>query len=109
MEKQGGFILHGQSPKQSRQKDNVSSEYFMMRSAHLHFCDVHLKGRYSFQYIAEAKGKIIIQKEIAPKDALKWAFFGTFWCLKLYEKLIDILCYPNKTYIVKAYNLHIFI
>lgn len=32
----------------------VESEYFMMRSDHLHFRDVHMKGKYSFQYIEDS-------------------------------------------------------
>lgn len=32
----------------------VQSEYFMMRSDHMHFCDVHMKGKYSFQYIEDS-------------------------------------------------------
>ena len=32
----------------------VLSEYFMMRSDHLNFCDVHMKGKYSFQYITDS-------------------------------------------------------
>ncbi|MBQ3460813.1 MAG: DUF3737 family protein [Solobacterium sp.] len=31
------------------------SEYFMMRSDHLHFDDVTLKGKYSFQYITDSQ------------------------------------------------------
>ena len=33
---------------------SVQSEYFMMRSDHLTFRDVHLQGKYSFQYIHDA-------------------------------------------------------
>lgn len=33
----------------------VKSEYFMMRSEHLDFCNVSLKGKYSFQYITDSK------------------------------------------------------
>lgn len=32
----------------------AESEYFMMRSDHLHFRDVRLKGKYSFQYITDS-------------------------------------------------------
>lgn len=32
----------------------IQSEYFMMRSDHMHFCDVHMKGKYSFQYIEDS-------------------------------------------------------
>ena len=32
----------------------VQSEYFMMRSDHMHYCDVHMKGKYSFQYIEDS-------------------------------------------------------
>lgn len=32
----------------------VLSEYFMMRSDHLNFCDVRMKGKYSFQYITDS-------------------------------------------------------
>ena len=32
----------------------VESEYFMMRSDHLHFRNVRMKGKYSFQYIADS-------------------------------------------------------
>lgn len=32
----------------------VQSEYFMMRSERLHFTDVELKGKYSFQYIQDS-------------------------------------------------------
>ena len=32
----------------------VESEYFMMRSERLHFCDVRMKGKYSFQYIVDS-------------------------------------------------------
>lgn len=32
----------------------VESEYFMMRSNHLRFRDVHMKGKYSFQYIEDS-------------------------------------------------------
>ncbi|MCI9174482.1 MAG: DUF3737 family protein [Lachnospiraceae bacterium] len=32
----------------------VESEYFMMRSDHLHFRDVQMKGKYSFQYIEDS-------------------------------------------------------
>lgn len=32
----------------------VESEYFMMRSNHLNFYNVHLKGKYSFQYIEDS-------------------------------------------------------
>lgn len=33
---------------------NVESEYFMMRSGQIDFCNVRLKGKYSFQYIQNA-------------------------------------------------------
>lgn len=33
---------------------SVQSEYFMMRSDHLDFRDVRLKGKYSFQYIQDS-------------------------------------------------------
>lgn len=33
---------------------SAESEYFMMRSDHLHFSNVTLKGKYSFQYIQDA-------------------------------------------------------
>lgn len=33
---------------------NVESEYFMMRSDHLRFKNVRMKGKYSFQYITDA-------------------------------------------------------
>lgn len=33
---------------------NAVSEYFMMRSDHLHFKNVQMKGKYSFQYIKNA-------------------------------------------------------
>ena len=33
---------------------DAESEYFMMRSANLHFTDVRLKGKYSFQYIKDS-------------------------------------------------------
>lgn len=32
----------------------AESEYFMMRSDHLHFCNVRMKGKYSFQYIEDS-------------------------------------------------------
>ena len=32
----------------------AESEYFMMRSDHLNFRDVHFKGKYSFQYISDS-------------------------------------------------------
>lgn len=32
----------------------VESEYFMMRSSHLHFNNVRMKGKYSFQYITDS-------------------------------------------------------
>lgn len=32
----------------------VESEYFMMRSNHLNFCNVQMKGKYSFQYIEDS-------------------------------------------------------
>ena len=32
----------------------AESEYFMMRSENLHFRDVHMKGKYSFQYITDS-------------------------------------------------------
>lgn len=32
----------------------AESEYFMMRSDHLNFCDVRFKGKYSFQYISDS-------------------------------------------------------
>lgn len=32
----------------------AESEYFMMRSDHLNFCDVRFKGKYSFQYITDS-------------------------------------------------------
>lgn len=32
----------------------AESEYFMMRSQDLHFCDVQFKGKYSFQYVRNA-------------------------------------------------------
>lgn len=33
---------------------NVTGEYFMMQSQHLHFTDVTLHGKYSFQYITDS-------------------------------------------------------
>lgn len=33
---------------------DARSEYFMMRSNHLNFCNVHMKGKYSFQYIEDS-------------------------------------------------------
>lgn len=33
---------------------DVESEYFMMRSANLHFTNVRMKGKYSFQYIEDS-------------------------------------------------------
>lgn len=35
-------------------KSTASSEYFMMRSEHLHFDEVEFKGKYSFQYVENA-------------------------------------------------------
>ncbi len=32
----------------------AESEYFMLRSDHLIFCDVHMQGKYSFQYITDS-------------------------------------------------------
>lgn len=42
-----GWSVYGMQMKHSV----AESEYFMMRSADLHFADVKLKGKYSFQYI----------------------------------------------------------
>lgn len=42
-----GWSVRGMQMRRS----TVESEYFMMRSENLHFSDVHLKGKYSFQYI----------------------------------------------------------
>lgn len=42
-----GWSVNGMQMKHSV----AESEYFMMRSADLHFADVKLKGKYSFQYI----------------------------------------------------------
>lgn len=36
------------------EKCNIESEYFMMRSKHLNFHDVKMKGKYSFQYIIDS-------------------------------------------------------
>lgn len=36
------------------QNCTAESEYFMMRSEHLDFCDVNMKGKYSFQYITDS-------------------------------------------------------
>lgn len=38
----------------SMERCKAESEYFMMRSDHLDFRDVRLKGKYSFQYIADS-------------------------------------------------------
>ena len=45
---------------------NVQSEYFMMRSDHLTFDHVKLKGKYSFQYIADS---VFTNCEFDTKDA----------------------------------------
>lgn len=45
-----GWSVHGIEMKDCR----VQSEYFMMRSDHLSFTDVELKGKYSFQYICDS-------------------------------------------------------
>lgn len=45
----------GWSVQDMEMKDcKVQSEYFMMRSGRLHFIDVELKGKYSFQYIQDS-------------------------------------------------------
>lgn len=45
----------GWSVQDMEMKDcKVQSEYFMMRSGRLHFTDVELKGKYSFQYIQDS-------------------------------------------------------
>lgn len=45
----------GWSVQDMEMKDcKVQSEYFMMRSGRLHFSDVELKGKYSFQYIQDS-------------------------------------------------------
>ena len=44
----------------------VSSEYFMMRSEHLTFDNVKLKGKYSFQYITDS---VFTNCEFDTKDA----------------------------------------
>ncbi|MCM1040177.1 MAG: DUF3737 family protein [Ruminococcus sp.] len=45
-----GWSVHDMEMKDSR----VQSEYFMMRSDKLSFTNVHLNGKYSFQYIQDA-------------------------------------------------------
>ena len=45
-----GWSVRGITMKQC----SAESEYFMMRSSDLHFTDVTLKGKYSFQYIENA-------------------------------------------------------
>ena len=50
-----------------RMKDcTVESEYFMMRSEHLNFENVHMKGKYSFQYI---ENSVFDNCEFDTKDA----------------------------------------
>lgn len=44
-----GWSVHGVD----MQDCTVQSEYFMMRSDHLHFRNVQMKGKYSFQYISD--------------------------------------------------------
>lgn len=45
----------GWSVNRMQMKHSVAeSEYFMMRSAELHFADVNFKGKYSFQYIRDS-------------------------------------------------------
>ena len=44
-----GWSVHQMEMEHS----TVESEYFMMRSDHMHFCDVHMKGKYSFHYKAD--------------------------------------------------------
>lgn len=45
----------GWSVREMEMKEcKVESEYFMMRSNHLNFYHVHLKGKYSFQYIKDS-------------------------------------------------------
>lgn len=45
----------GWSVQDMEMKDStVQSEYFMMRSGHLYFTNVELKGKYSFQYIQDS-------------------------------------------------------
>lgn len=45
-----GWSVYGITMKNS----HAESEYFMMRSDHLHFDNVTLKGKYSFQYITDS-------------------------------------------------------
>lgn len=45
-----GWSVHGLDMEDS----TVQSEYFMMRSDHLHFRNVQMKGKYSFQYIEDS-------------------------------------------------------
>lgn len=45
-----GWSVQGMKMEDS----TVMSEYFMMRSDHLTFRDIHMKGKYSFQYITDS-------------------------------------------------------
>lgn len=45
-----GWSVQGMKMEDS----TVVSEYFMMRSDHLTFRDIHMKGKYSFQYITDS-------------------------------------------------------
>lgn len=57
-----GWSVHGVSMENCA----VESEYFMLRSDHLTFCDVRMKGKYSFQYIADS---VFENCEFNTKDA----------------------------------------
>ena len=57
----------GWSVRGIRMKDcTAESEYFMMRSEHLNFENVHMKGKYSFQYI---ENSVFENCEFDTKDA----------------------------------------
>ena len=57
----------GWSVRGIRMKDcTAESEYFMMRSEHLNFENVHIKGKYSFQYI---ENSVFENCEFDTKDA----------------------------------------
>lgn len=57
-----GWSVHGITMEES----TVESEYFMMRSDHLNFREVRMKGKYSFQYISDS---VFDNCEFDTKDA----------------------------------------
>ena len=57
-----GWSVHGVNMKDC----TAESEYFMMRSDHLNFDKVKLKGKYSFQYITDS---VFTDCEFNTKDA----------------------------------------